>query len=159
MAKVYLICGRICSGKSCHAEALRREKRAVVLSVDELMLALFGQHAGEKHDDYVARIKAWYRQKSLEILEAGADVILDWGFWTRKEREYVREFYASRNIACAFHYLDIDDPEWRRRIDKRNQDVLAGRSEAYYIDEGLAAKFAAAFEKPEAGEIDRRIRQ
>ena len=86
MSKVYLICGKICSGKSTYAQALLRESGAVILSVDELMLALFGQHAGEKHDDYAARIKAWYRQKSLELLASGLDVILDWGFWTRKER-------------------------------------------------------------------------
>ena len=159
MSKVYLICGKICSGKSTYAQALRRESGAVILSVDELMLALFGRYAGEKHDDYVARIKAWYRQKSLELLASGLDVILDWGFWTRKEREDIRDFYASRKIACEFHYIDIDDPEWRRRVQKRNRDVLARRSDAYFVDEGLAAKFTSRFEMPGKDEIDRWVRQ
>ena len=44
MAKVILICGKICSGKSTYAQQLRRENRAVVLSIDEVMLAFFGQH-------------------------------------------------------------------------------------------------------------------
>ena len=47
MAKIYLMCGKLCSGKSTRAEQLRREHRAVLLSVDEITLALFGQDAGE----------------------------------------------------------------------------------------------------------------
>ena len=39
MAKVILICGKICSGKSTYAEQLRIKERAAVLSVDEIMLA------------------------------------------------------------------------------------------------------------------------
>lgn len=42
MAKVILICGKICSGKSTYAEQLRVQNNAVVLSTDEITLALFG---------------------------------------------------------------------------------------------------------------------
>ena len=38
--KVYLMCGKICSGKSTHAAALRIQHHAAVLSVDEITLAL-----------------------------------------------------------------------------------------------------------------------
>ena len=48
MAKVYMMCGRICSGKSTYAKALREMHHAVILSVDEITLALFGQDAGEQ---------------------------------------------------------------------------------------------------------------
>ena len=53
-----------------------------------------------------------------------------------------------------FHFLDIDDSEWRRRIEKRNQDILANNSNAYYVDEGLLEKFDAIFEKPDPSEMD-----
>lgn len=55
MAKVFLICGKICSGKSTYAEYLRTENTAVLLSVDEIMLALFGLYAGNKHDEYTEK--------------------------------------------------------------------------------------------------------
>ena len=156
--KVYLMCGKICSGKSTHARELRQEHKAVVLSVDEITLALFGQDAGEKHDDYVARAEAYLYRKSLEIVESGISVILDWGFWTKEERDYARQFYGSRNIPYEFHYIDVDDAEWYRRLEKRNAAISRHELDAYYVDEGLAAKFAAIFEKPELGEIEIIIR-
>jgi len=154
MAKVMMTCGKICSGKSTWAEKLRKENRAVILSIDEIMLALFCGNAGEKHDVYVERARGYLYQKSLEIISAGTDVVLDWGFWTKAERDFARSFYGSHGITNEFYYIGVDDDEWRRRIDKRNRDILAGKSDAYYIDEGLAAKFTAIFEKPDPSEMD-----
>ena len=154
MAKVYMMCGRICSGKSTHARELMERHHAVILSVDEITLALFGQDAGEQHDSYVEKAEAYLYDKSAEIIGAGIPVVLDWGFWTAAEREYARAFYAARNIEYEFHYIDIDAEEWRRRLQKRNQDVLAKKTDAYYVDEALAAKFASIFEIPRRDEID-----
>ena len=157
MAKVIMTCGKLCSGKTTYAKKLQKELGAVILSIDELMLALFGQDAGEKHDDYVGRTKGYLYKKSLEIIGCGIDVILDWGFWTREERLCARSFYGSRGITNEFHYIDIDDGEWQRRIDKRNQDILAHRCDGYYVDEGLSEKFRSIFEKPDPSEIDRLV--
>lgn len=154
MPKVYLMCGRICSGKSTHAAALRRQHRAVVLSVDEIMLALFGQDTGDIHDTYVARAERWLYEKSLEIIESGISVILDWGFWTKRERDEARAFYAAHGVAYEFHYIDISPAEWQRRLQKRNRAVLAQETSAYYVDAGLTEKFDALFEVPDRAEID-----
>lgn len=158
MPKVVMTCGELCSGKTTYAKKLQKESKAVILSVDEIMLALFGQDAGEKHDDYVAGIKEYLYHKSLEIINSGIDVILDWGFWTKEERACARSFFGSNGITNEFHFIDIDDSEWRRRIEKRNQNVLAHKSDAYYVDEGLAAKFDSVFERPDPSEIDYRVK-
>ena len=154
MAKVILICGKICSGKSTYAEQLRVQNNAVLLSTDEITLALFGQHCGDKHDDYVERTQNYLFNKSLELIEVGINVILDWGFWLKEERDYAREFYNSRNIECDFHYIDISDETWKARLKKRNSEVLAETTSAYYIDDNLAAKFASIFEVPNTDEIN-----
>ena len=154
MAKVILICGKICSGKSTYAEQLRIQNNAVVLSTDEITLALFGQHCGDKHDEYVERTQNYLFNKSLELIEVGINVILDWGFWLKEERDYAREFYNSRNIACEFHYIDISDNTWKSRLKKRNSEILAKETNAYYIDDNLAGKFASIFEVPDEEEID-----
>ena len=107
MPKVIMICGKICSGKSTYAEKLRKDNKAVILSIDEIILALFGQDAGEKHDDYVAKTREYLYQKSLEIIESGIDVILDWGFWTKEERACARSFYGSNRISNELHYIDM----------------------------------------------------
>ena len=154
MAKVILICGKICSGKSTYAEKLRIENKAVLLSIDEIMLALFGLYVGDKHDEYVEKTEKYLFDKSLEIIENGIDVILDWGLWTRDERRYAKEFYSTRGIEHEIHYLNISDETWKARLDKRNRAVSAGEIIAYPVDDNLAEKFGAIFEMPDRDEID-----
>lgn len=154
MAKVFMVCGKLCSGKSTYAEALRKAHKGVILSIDEITLALFGQDAGEKHDDYAKRAQKYLYGKSLDIIEMDINVILDWGFGTKSEREFAKKFYCSRNISFEFHYIDIDNEEWDRRMKKRNKDVLAGKADAYYVVDELVAKLDSIFEKPGRNEID-----
>ena len=111
MAKVIMTCGRICSGKSTYSEKLRRELPAVVLSVDEIMLALFGQDVGEMHGTYVERAKSCLFEKSVQIVGTGINVVLDIGLWTRAERRFAREFFSSRGVACELHYVSVPEEE------------------------------------------------
>ena len=87
MGKLILICGKICSGKTTYAKHLLKTYRAVLLSCDEILLALFGQNLGDKHDEMVNRTKQYLLHKSLEILSIGGNVLLDFGFWQKSERE------------------------------------------------------------------------
>ena len=154
MAKVYLICGKICCGKTTYAQKLCAENDAVLLSVDEITLALFGQHCGDKHDEYVERTEKYLLNKSLELIQMDINVVLDWGFWTKAERMAVKEIYEFRGIEYQFHYIDVSDEIWKYRLNKRNNAVLAEETSAYYIDDNLAAKFASIFEVPSEAEID-----
>ena len=154
MAEVILICGKIGCGKTTYAKALCREGRGVLLSVDEVMLTLFGQHCGEKHDSYAARTKDYLLRQSLSLVRAGVDVVLDWGFWTGEERSRTKAFFREQGISCQLHYLSVKDALWQERLTRRNEAVQAGRCEAYFVDENLARKFAQRFEEPDGAEID-----
>ena len=154
MAAVIMSCGKICVGKSTYAQTLREKHKGVILSVDEITLALFGQNTGDMHDTYVERAEEYLFEKSLEIVKTGINVILDWGFWTKAERNKAREFYKSHGVNCELHYIDISDKMWEKRISERNAAVEAGRISAYYVDKGLADKFASLFEPPARDEAD-----
>ena len=154
MANVYILCGKICSGKSTYSQQLRKDKKAVILSVDDITLTLLGQNGGDTLDVYVEKLEQYFFQKSVEIVETGINVVLDWGFWTKTERDFAKQFYGSRGIEYEFHYISINDEEWYRRLEKRNKDVLEKKSDAYYVDEGLAEKFKSIFEIPGKDEID-----
>lgn len=154
MAKVYLICGKLCSGKTTYARKLCQEQSAVLLSIDEITLALFGQHCGEKHDEYVEKTQAYLLQKSLEFLKVGVSVVLDWGFWQAEDRAYARQFYSAHNMETEMHCIQISDEIWSARLIKRNSMVLQDPTVAYYVDENLANKFANLFEEPSNEEID-----
>ena len=159
MAKVILTCGKLGCGKTTYGKRLCAERGAVLLSADELMLALFGQDAGEKHDEYLEKVKTFLLNQSLDLVSRGVDAVLDWGLWTRAERTAVKAFYEDRAIPCEIHYLEIGEEIRQQRIDARNRAVLAGTAKDYYVDWGLAAKLDRLFEPPEPAEADVWIRQ
>lgn len=153
MAKVIMTCGKICCGKSTYARRLQAEGNAVILSIDEITLSLFPDGAGEMHDVYAGRAERYLLSLSLQILKTGTDVILDWGLWTRAQRDRLRAFYTEHGAEYEIRYLRVDQAEWERRIRKRN----AGQAEdpsAYYVDEGLFRKVELLFEEPSADETD-----
>lgn len=154
MAKVIMTCGKICCGKTTYAKKLKERMNAVILSIDDITLAMFPDGAGEMHDAYALRAEQYLLFLSLQILQAGTDVILDWGLWTLAQRERIRAFYRSHgNIQNEIHYLRIDEKEWEARILKRNA-AHANNPSAYYVDEGLLEKVNSLFEKPAEEEID-----
>ena len=151
MPKVIMTCGMICCGKSTYARRIRAEGNAVILSVDEITLTLFPEGSGNMHDTYALRAEQYLLELSLQVLQAGVDVILDWGLWTRAARDRVKAFYASHEgIKTELHYLQVNPEEWSRRIEKRN----ASDETAYYVDEGLLNKARSLFEKPSEDEVD-----
>lgn len=150
MAKVIMTCGPICCGKSTYAGKLREQTNGVILSIDDITLTLFPDGAGDMHDTYALRAEKYLLELSLQILQAGVDIILDWGLWTKDIRDRIRHFYASHAIQTELHYLRIDPEEWNRRISKRN----AAGGTSYYVDAGLLEKSKSLFEEPSEDEVD-----
>ena len=153
MAKLILICGKLCSGKTTYAKTLP----AVSLSVDELMLSLLEPYLGDMHEVYADRAKTYLLQKAEELLANEVDVVLDWGFWKSAERKAIRERFAKPGHTVELHYLSVSDDVWEARIETRNAAVLRGEIQAYRVDKNLRHKFDALFEPPEEREIDRLI--
>ena len=118
MAKVILICGKICCGKSYYAKDLMQKQNAVTLSCDELTSILFDNNLGEKHDEMSKRIWQYFFKKSCEIVKAGCNVILDQGFWTKENRDFAKKYFKDMNIKCEMHYIDVDDKTWKKNIEE-----------------------------------------
>lgn len=145
MAKAVLICGKLCCGKSTYVKTLLERRRAVVLSCDELMLALLPEQLGALHDEVACKAQAYLFARAAELLTLGIDVILEWGFWQKESRRTAEAFFRSRGFETEWHYLKVTDEEWRRRIAHRNADAPP---DAYRVDEGLIEKCRALFEEP-----------
>lgn len=154
MQKVILLCGKIGCGKTTYAHRLKTMQNAVVLSCDEIMLALFPQQLGDQHDMLAHRTQHFLFSKSLELIHAGISVILDWGFWQKTHRDAAKAFYAAHQIPCELHYIAVSDPIWKQYLAKRNQLVMDGCISAYFVDEALAHKCCALFEPPLPREVD-----
>ncbi len=155
MAKVILTCGKICSGKSYYSAKIKDSLNAVVLSTDEATYDLINNEQGEFYNVFVERVNKYLTKKAAQIAKAGANVILDRGLWTKKERREMREYFASEGVACEIHYVCVDDETWQKNISERNQRVLSGNGGSdFYLDDGLMNKLKTLWEEPEPGEAD-----
>lgn len=154
MAEVNLICGKICAGKTTYARKLTEARPAVLLSCDQAVLALYGMYLGEEHETVTGKVKRYLLELALDILRAGADVILDWGFWTAADRKETGEYFASRGFTPRWHYVDCTRSLWEENVRSRNAEVTAGDTSAYFVDGPLAEKCLRAFQPPRREEMD-----
>lgn len=155
MGKIIAICGKICSGKTYYANQIKEKENAIVLSTDEITYDLTNNKQGENYEEFANRVNSYLKKKSVELVNIGCNVILDWGFWTFEQRKEVTEYYKIRNIDIEWHYIDIDDKLWYKNIEARNKKVLLGKGGFdFYVDDGLLKKLLSKFEIPDRNEID-----
>lgn len=154
MAKVWLICGVICSGKSTLAREIAAREGAVILSCDELTKAL-GDDLGSLHDTIAARAQVYLRKKTVELVHVGVSVILDWGFWRAADRAAMSEYLGEKGIEYEWRYMDVSPGQLRRNIERRN--AHPGASD-YFVDDGLLQKCLSIFEPPTDEELTETLR-
>lgn len=155
MAKVIAICGKICSGKSYYAKQIKDKENAVILSTDEATYDLTNNEQGEYYNVFAEKVNKYLAKKAVEIVKAGCNVILDWGFWTRKERIEITDFFNQNGVDIEWHYVDIEDTRWQQLIRERNTRIENGNGGSdFYVDEGLMEKLLSKFEEPQRDEID-----
>jgi predicted kinase len=157
MSKVILICGKMCSGKTTYAKSLIKKNPAVLLSLDEITTLFFGSNGGAEHYVILDKAQKYLFDKSLEIIESGIDVIIDWGFWKKADRQEAILFYEKNNIIFEWHYVDVlNDDVLVKNLDKRNREIETGQqTSAFYFPEEIARRFwEEDFEIPEKNEMD-----
>lgn len=155
MAKVYLICGKICSGKSYYIEKLKKEIKAVVLSPDEATYDLLNNEQGPFYDEFSTKLRKYFNKKACEIVNAGANVIYERGLWAKKDRNEIKDYFKSNNIPYELHYIYVDDETWEKNIEERNKQVEEGiNKQDFYLTEGLRNKLVSYWEEPTEDEYD-----
>lgn len=114
-----IICGLPGSGKTTMAKELAAQRRGMRLGPDEWMTAL-GISVWEAV--MRERVEALQWSVAKELLLLGNTVIVEWGTWTRSEREALR--LQARQVGTAVYllHLDVPDDELWRRIQERNME-------------------------------------
>lgn len=148
--KLYLLCGKTGSGKTTFARELARERKLVRFTVDEWMIRLFGHHMPrEAFDARLAVCKDLIFDVTESLLEAAVGVVLDFGLWSRAERERTRKRFESCSVEIVLVYFSVPDDELRQRLARRNQDLPA---DAYEITDDMFQQFSSLFEIPAESE-------
>ena len=146
--------GLPCSGKTTLAKKLEHERSALRLTPDEWQICLFGQDAEEpEHDARHSLIEAMLWNIASRALELGTNVILDFGFWAREEREDYRSRAKQLGARSEVHYLDVSEDELLRRLEERN---LQPSQKSFLISEEAMKPWIAFFQKPTPDELERR---
>ncbi len=154
MATLHLMVGLPCSGKTTLARELEQELPALRLNLDEWHIRLFGQDAEEpEHDARHSLIEALLWNIASKALELGTNVILDYGLWTREEREDYRLRAKQLGASSEVHYLDVPADELMRRLEKRNSQPS---QESFLISKEAMQPWIAFFQKPTLDELERR---
>jgi len=154
MATLHLMVGLPCSGKTTLAQKLEMKCSALRLTPDEWQLRLFGQDAEEpEHDARHTLIETLLWEMASRALVLGTNVILDYGFWAREEREDFRLRARQLGASSEVHFLDVPPEELFRRLAQRNAQRS---STSFYIPEEMMRPWIVLFQKPTPDELERR---
>jgi predicted kinase len=154
LATLHLMIGLPCSGKTTLARQLEGERSAVRLNPDEWQLRLFGQDANDpQHNARHEMIEKMLWELAARLLSLGTNVILDYGFWAREEREYFRAQARQFGAASEIHFLDVPETELLRRLELRNAQLAPG---AFFIPPAMMKPWIEFFQRPTPDELEPR---
>ena len=136
------------SGKTTIAKQIEKEENAIRLCPDEWMHDL-----GFDSYDEAAREKVEGRLWELgqEILALGQSVILENGFWVKKEREQIRAKAKEIGADVEIRYLDLPLDELEARLLSRNTDP---NDNSAHVTREQLEEWSQTFERPTKEELD-----
>lgn len=148
MTTLFLMVGLPAAGKTTRARHLAVEHSALRLTPDEWMIPLFGEsEADGKRDVLEGRLLSI----ALQALGAGADVVLDFGCWSRDERSAIRSLVASVGALCRVVYMPVDRDLQRARVAHRQ---ATAPHETFPVSGAELARWRELFQEPDAAELD-----
>jgi len=163
VATLFITCGVPASGKTTLAKRLEAEEHAVRLTADEWLHELYPGESDDALDapGPLAERLRWVNAHrplieglqwalALRTLELGMNVVLDWGLWTREERDRYRTEAQDRGVRVVLCVLDPSRDELVRRLNERNAALPAG---TFRIDEELLDYGLQRFERPTSAEL------
>jgi predicted kinase len=145
---LFLTVGLPGTGKTTAARRIEVEHRALRLTKDEWVKALYGP---ENPSSAQSVIEGRLIEIGLRALELGTSVVIDYGLWSRDERSALRQAAADLGARVELRYFELASAEQRRRRDRRQAE--APHTTWPMSDEELA-RWAAGFDVPTPGELD-----
>jgi predicted kinase len=145
---LFLTVGLPGTGKTTAAQRIEVEQRALRLTKDEWVRALYGRENPAPAQDV---IEGRLVEIGLRALELSINVVIDFGLWGRDERSALRQAAADRGAVVEMRYFELDPVEQRSRVELRQAE--APHTTWPMSDEELA-EWAARINVPTPGELD-----
>lgn len=119
--KLFFYCGKMGAGKSTASKAFEKENSAVRISEDE-WLSVHYPNQIQTFDDYLTYssvIKPFVKSHVQGILNAGANVVMDFPANTVSQRAWFISLFSEIGCEHELIYLDISDKQCLSQIAKR----------------------------------------
>ena len=117
MTRLVLVCGMPGAGKTSVATVLARQLEAIRLAPDDWLIAL----DRDAHDaPFRRRLEHLLWEHAQQLLRIGTSVVLEFGFWSRLDRDRRRRTARELGVEVELHALDVPLDERWRRIELRN---------------------------------------
>jgi predicted kinase len=145
--RLIVVAGLPAAGKTTLALALEQDLHAVRLCADDWMTELGIDLFDESARTRVEQLQWRLAQRLLEL--AGV-VVIEWGTWSRAERDALRERARALGAAVELRFLDASPSELWRRIDSRDRERTQA-SRALTLED--VERWAAQIEAPDADEL------
>ena len=122
------------------------EQKALRLTADEWLHELYtGEELvglnenGDLHAPHRPQVERIQWALALRALGLGVNVVLDWGLWTREERDRYRTEAQALGIRVVLCVVGASREELLRRLEARNADLPVGtfRIDETTLDRGL----------------------
>lgn len=145
---LFLTVGLPGTGKTTAARHIEVEQKALRLTKDEWVKALYGLENPPSAQDV---IEGRLVQIGLRALELGINVVIDYGLWGRDERSALRQAAADRGAFVEMVYFELTPAEQRRRLDAR---AAQEPHTTWHMTDAELAEWAANIDVPTPGELD-----
>lgn len=145
---LFLTVGLPGTGKTTEARRIEVEKKALRLTKDEWVKALYGLANPPSASDV---IEGRLLEIGLRALQLGISVVVDFGLWGRDERSALRQAAADLGAAVEMRYFELPPTEQRRRLDRRQAEEP---HTTWHMSDEELTEWAAIISIPTQGELD-----
>lgn len=145
---LFLTVGLPGTGKTTAARRIESEHRALRLTKDEWMKALYGPDNPASASDV---IEGRLIRIGLRALELGINVVIDYGLWSRDERSALRQASADVGADVVIRYFELTSEEQRKRLDER---LTEAPHETWPMSEQELSEWASRIDVPTSAELE-----
>ncbi len=146
-ATLILVSGKMGAGKSTLAKKIAEQRNAVLICEDQWLSTLYpGNIASfENYLHYSSLMRPLVKAHVVDILRAGADVVLDFPANTVKQRHWLRAIATDAGADNELHYLNLSDDTCLEQIAKRR---VESPERAAFDTEAMFNEVTMYFQEP-----------